>query len=597
MNVNQVSYRTIWVKPNDPSVIQIIDQRHLPHEFVIENISSLEGMIRAIKDMHVRGAPLIGVAAAYGVYLALREKRNNQEFEKAIQKLRQSRPTAVNLEWAIQRQLKAIANRSSHEEKIQTAFQMANQMADEDVQICQQIGEHGLTLIENISRQKKGKPVQILTHCNAGWLACVDWGTATAPIYKAFNQGIKVHVWVSETRPRNQGASLTAWELFQQGIPHTVIVDNAAGHLIQHGMVDLVIVGTDRTTSYGDVANKIGTYLKALAAKENNIPFYVAAPSSSIDWQIKDGTNEIPIEERSPDEVKYIEGSSDGAIKKVLLTPKESAAKNYAFDVTPAKFVSGLITERGICQTNHESIARLFPEIASVAALPRNDVPNRKGDRHEMPVPFSRVRDEGVIKFNCKWIPAEPLSSETVKKLNDCRNHLYDLGFIGVYEDGIGFGNISIRSGQPSNQFIISGTQTGNIPKLTEHHYTQVTDYDLAKNSVTCKGPVKASSESLTHAMLYDLLPDIQAVIHVHHKALWTQLLNQVPTTSEHIPYGTPEMALEVKRLCEVADLKNQKIFVMAGHEDGIITFGKDLTEATAILMMNPWNSPDALKI
>ena len=365
MNANNVPYRTIWVKPNDPFTIQIIDQRRLPHQFVIEELTNVEEVVRAIKEMHVRGAPLIGVTAAYGVYFALREAWQNQNFDSylktSLQKLRQARPTAVNLEWAIQRQLKVNAPIESMDEKIQAAFETANQMAEKDIETCQKIGDYGLKLIEKISERKKDV-VQILTHCNAGWLACVDWGTATAPIYKAFNQGIRIHVWVSETRPRNQGASLTAWELLQQGVPHTVIADNAAGHLMQHGMVDLVIVGTDRTTCQGDVTNKIGTYLKALAAKHNRVPFYVAVPSSSIDWQIQDAFRDVPIEERSPDEVKSIEGLCDGTIKKVLLTPEKSPAKNYAFDVTPAEFVTGLITERGICQANKESILNLFPE-------------------------------------------------------------------------------------------------------------------------------------------------------------------------------------------------------------------------------------------
>lgn len=309
LKVNRDSYRTIWVKPSDERVIQIIDQRYLPHRFVVEDISNLEQMIAAIKDMHLRGAPLIGVAAAYGVYLTLlhapKDKTCDDYFTRSLTQLGKSRPTAVNLQWAIAEQLRAVQSVPSLDEKIKAAFQTAQRMADQDVERCQKIGEYGLVLIEQISRKKNGT-VNMLTHCNAGWLACVDWGTATAPIYRAHAKGIPVHVWVSETRPRNQGANLTAWELLEEGVPHTVIADNAAGHLMQHGMVDLVLVGTDRTTSRGDVANKIGTYLKALAAKENNIPFYVAAPSSSIDWRIHGGMNEIPIEERSPDEVKEI---------------------------------------------------------------------------------------------------------------------------------------------------------------------------------------------------------------------------------------------------------------------------------------------------
>lgn len=563
MNVNQIPYRTIWPKRGSPHVIQIIDQRYLPHQFMIEDLTHLDETIRAIKDMHVRGAPLIGVTAAYGVYLALLHAPKNSSFDsylnEALWKLRQARPTAVNLEWAVEEQRRVIDSVKSIDEKIKIAFEKANQMANSDVTTCEKIGEYGYRIIEQISRVKKGKVVNILTHCNAGWLACVDWGTATAPIYKAFGKKIALHVWVSETRPRNQGSSLTAWELSQQRVPHTVIADNAAGHLMQHGMVDLVIVGTDRTTSYGDVANKIGTYLKAVAAKENNIPFYVAVPSSSIDWKIKDAIKDIPIEERSADEVKSISGWCEGELKTVLLTSKESPAKNYAFDVTPAKFVTGLITERGIAKADHEDILRLFPEKTN------------------------ELRDEGVIKFQCDWVKTGPLSGESIKEINDWRNRLYQLGLIGVYPDGIGFGNISIRA--KGNQFIITGTQTGNIPELDENHYVRVSQFNIEENRVTCEGPVKASSECLTHAMLYTLSPDVGAIIHTHNQHLWNQLKGQVPTTSKEIPYGTPEMALEVKKLFRNSDVAQSKIFVMAGHEDGIVTFGKDLTEAANILL------------
>jgi methylthioribose-1-phosphate isomerase len=556
--------RSIWVKPDDARTIQIIDQRFLPHRLVIENLTSLDQTVQAIREMHVRGAPLIGVTAAYGVYLALLEAPKDASFRdylvKAIGKLRESRPTAANLEWAIRIQLKAIERAQSLEQKIQLAFETANRIAEEDIQICRNIGEHGLSLIKEISLREKGDTVNILTHCNAGWLACVEWGTATAPIYMAFAQGIPVHIWVNETRPKNQGSNLTAWELLQRGIPHTVIADNTSGHLMQHGLADLILVGTDRTALSGDVANKIGTYLMALAAKDNHVPFYVALPSSSIDWNIEDAFRDIPIEERSPEEVKYVRGWSDGAIKKVLTAPEDSPAKNYAFDITPARLVSGLITERGICQANRESILALFPERKPAV-----------------------LREEGVIKFDCHWLKTEPLAYETIENLNDWRNRLYDFGLIGVYEDGIGFGNISIRLG-PSNQFVISGTQTGGIPRLHEQHYTHVIDFSLEKNSISCKGPIQASSESLTHAVLYRLSPEINTVIHVHHRNLWDRILNQVPTTARDIPYGTPEMALEVKRLFENSDLKVKKIFVMAGHEEGVVTFGKDLAEAANIL-------------
>ena len=350
MKVNNMQYRSIWVRENK---VQIIDQRMLPHKFVIENLDSVNDAARAIKDMHVRGAPLIGATAGYGMYLAV---LTNQDLNESSKQLISTRPTAIDLKWAVNRMIKVINN---SKDKLKTAFDEANKITEEAVENCRLIGEYGSTLIEDIYAKKKDT-VNILTHCNAGWLATVDYGTATAPIYEAFDKGVIVHVWVDETRPRNQGARMTTWELNQHGIPNTVIADNVGGHLMQHDKVDLVIVGTDRTTHTGDVCNKIGTYLKALAAKDNNIPFYVALPSSTIDWVTKNGL-EIPIEERGSEEVKYIQGlDENGEIKKVLLTPKESKAANYAFDVTPRNYVTGLITERGICKP--DKIMELFPE-------------------------------------------------------------------------------------------------------------------------------------------------------------------------------------------------------------------------------------------
>ncbi len=365
MTVNNQAYRTIWEKASDTRVIQIIDQRYLPHEFVIEDISTTEQMATAIRDMHLRGAPLIGAAAAYGMYLTIVNEGSNPTddyLQKMADQLLQTRPTAVNLAWAVNLQLTALTTCHSHEERLATALKMAREITDSSVEKCFQIGQHGLSLIEKISAAKKGETINILTHCNAGWLACVDYGTATAPIYAAHKKGIDLHVWVDETRPRNQGARLTAWELLQEGIPHTVIADNVGGHLMQHGKVDMVIVGSDRTTRCGDVANKIGTYLKALAAKDNEVPFYVALPSSTIDWELRDGVKEIPIEERHANEVKYIQGMYDGKIQKVLLTPEESPATNFGFDVTPAHLVTGLITERGVCSADEEGIMGLFPD-------------------------------------------------------------------------------------------------------------------------------------------------------------------------------------------------------------------------------------------
>jgi methylthioribose-1-phosphate isomerase len=365
MNVNGKHYRTIWVKEGDESTVQIIDQRQLPHCFAIEDLKTVGEVAAAIKEMHVRGAGLIGATAGFGMYLAALEAPEDGFdgfVKKAGEKLRATRPTAVNLAWAVERQLKAMAKGNGKAEKGMIAFEEAKRIADEDAEFCRRIGEHGLKIIEGIARRKKGAVVNILTHCNAGWLAFVDFGSATAPIYAAFDKGIKVHVWVDETRPWNQGAKLTAWELGQHGVPHTIIADNAGGHLMQHGMVDMCVVGTDRTTRTGDVANKIGTYLKALAAKDNKVPFYVALPSSTFDWKMRNGVKEIPIEERGSEEVKFAQGLSNGKVVKVLLAPEKSNAKNYGFDVTPARLVTGLITERGVCKAGEKGILELFPE-------------------------------------------------------------------------------------------------------------------------------------------------------------------------------------------------------------------------------------------
>jgi methylthioribose-1-phosphate isomerase len=358
MNVRGRHYRTIWPKPDDERVIQLIDQRFLPHQFVIEDVRTVVEMVAAIREMHVRGAGLIGAAAAYGMYLGTFES----DLTAAAAMLKATRPTAVNLTWAIERQLQKISVAGSAEEKRRVAFETAREIADEDAEYCRRIGEHGVELIRELSERKGGAPVNVLTHCNAGWLAFVDYGSATSPIYAAHDAGIPIHVWVDETRPRSQGSKLTAWELGEHGVPHTVIADNAGGHLMQRGKVDAVMVGTDRTTFTGDVANKIGTYLKALAAKDNGVPFYVALPSSSFDWKIRDGVNEIPIEERGGEEVSHADGFYAGEHVEVRVTPEQSPAANFGFDVTPRQLVTGLITERGICEANEQSILDLFPE-------------------------------------------------------------------------------------------------------------------------------------------------------------------------------------------------------------------------------------------
>ena len=366
MNVNGKPTRTIWLHAQNPEIVQIIDQRCLPHSFVVEDLRSVDQVARAIQEMHVRGAGLIGATAGFGMYLAALEAATDPDADasllRAASLLKGTRPTAVNLAWAVDRMLRAMPASRHPQERISVAKREALMIAEEDAAACQAIGLHGLPLLENLSQLKNGAPLQILTHCNAGWLAFVDFGSATSPIYAAHDRGIPVHVWVDETRPRCQGSKLTAWELGQHGVPHTLIADNTGGHLMQHGQVDLVIVGTDRTTRTGDVANKIGTYLKALAAWDNGIPFYVALPSSSFDWSLRDGLKEIPIEERGSDEVKYAEGLAEGRPVDVLIAPPSSPAANYGFDVTPARLITGLITERGVCRAAEADILGLFPE-------------------------------------------------------------------------------------------------------------------------------------------------------------------------------------------------------------------------------------------
>jgi methylthioribose-1-phosphate isomerase len=358
MRIDGRDYRTIWATGPGADV-EVIDQRVLPHRFETIALTGAEAAARAIRDMAVRGAPLIGAAGAYGMALAMRSDPSDAGLVQAAGMLGGARPTAVNLRWAIERMerlLRPLAPRT----RAAAAYAEAAAIADEDVKVCEAIGEHGLALIEAARRPGKDR-IDILTHCNAGWLCAVDWGTALAPIYKAHRAGLAVHVWVDETRPRNQGASLTAWELGKEGVPHTVIADNAGGHLMQHAKVDLCIVGTDRTTRTGDVCNKIGTYLKALAARDNGVPFYVALPSSTVDWRIEDGLAEIPIEERDESEMTHISGLSDnGRLVKVRLTPEGSSAANYGFDVTPARLVSALITERGVCPASEAGLEGLF---------------------------------------------------------------------------------------------------------------------------------------------------------------------------------------------------------------------------------------------
>ena len=357
MHINGKAFRTIWFDKKDQTV-KIIDQTKLPHKFEIINLKTTKEAINAIKTMKVRGAPLIGATAAYGIVLAIIEKNNPEFINKSSEDFIKSRPTAINLKWAVNRMLKKLSG-VNNKEVLKIALEEASSICEEDVKFCENIGLHGLKIIEEIYNKKKNT-VNILTHCNAGWLATIDWGTATSPIYHAHKKGIKVHVWVDETRPRNQGAFLTSFELNEEGVPNTIIADNTGGILMQRGEVDMCIVGTDRTIATGDVANKIGNYLKALAAKDNNVPFYVALPSSTIDWETIDLKN-IPIEERDSKELSHVEGlDENNNVKKVLIYPKKSKTMNLAFDVTPAKYITGLITEKGICEASNEGLKKLF---------------------------------------------------------------------------------------------------------------------------------------------------------------------------------------------------------------------------------------------
>ncbi len=384
MKIQGDHYRTIWEKAGDPGVVQIINQCRLPHSFEILDLRTVEDFRRAIADMQIRGAGLIGATAAYGMVAAARSASEQDTLtprvgvqgsgfrdalpssslayiQKAADTLLQTRPTAVNLSWAIQQQLAALSACSSQDKWVEATLQVARKIADDDAHACKRIGEHTLPIIEAIAAQKEGEPVNILTHCNAGWLAFVDYGSATAGIYAAHAAGIPVHVWVDETRPRNQGASLTAWELGEQGVPHHLIADNTGGHLMQHGLVDLVIVGADRVTRRGDVANKIGTYLKALAAKDNHVPFYVALPSSTFDLSMADGVAEIPVEERDAEEVRMMIGLlSDNTLASVRICPEKTPACNFGFDVTPARLITGLICEHGVCEANEDAIKNLL---------------------------------------------------------------------------------------------------------------------------------------------------------------------------------------------------------------------------------------------
>jgi len=366
MKIGDRNYQTIWLDENDPQTVCVIDQQRLPFFFETKKLHTVDEVFEAIESMTVRGAPLIGATGAFGIYLATLEITSHTDIHdhltNAARYLISCRPTAVNLSWAVNYVTEKINKDSSSAPPSETALKAAMEICEQEKEYCRKIGEHGLKLIEELGEIKGGRPVNILTHCNAGWLATIDYGTATAPIYLAHDKGIPLHVWVDETRPRNQGSRLTAWELGQHGVPHTLISDNTGGHLMQQKLVDIVFTGSDRTTATGDVANKIGTYLKALAANDNNVPFYVLLPSTSIDFGIRDGLKEIAIEERDPEEVTFVSGLADGRLQSVRICPESTLAANYGFDITPARLITGLITERGICGATETEIREMFSD-------------------------------------------------------------------------------------------------------------------------------------------------------------------------------------------------------------------------------------------
>jgi methylthioribose-1-phosphate isomerase len=559
MNIDGRHYRTIWLKEPERKTVQIINQQVLPFKFEILDLNTVEDVCRAIKDMYIRGAGLIGAAAAFGMCLAALNAADasfNDDMAAAARKLKSTRPTAGNLAWAVDR-MSHNGYSGTLEQKTETARLTAQAIADEDADYCRRIGLHGLEIIKKIAEKKDGRTVNILTHCNAGWLAFVDYGSALSPVYAAFDQGIDVHVWVDETRPRNQGAFLTAWELGQHGVSHDLIPDNAGGHLMQHGMVDMVITGADRVTRQGDAANKIGTYLKAVAAKENNVPFYIALPSSTFDFAMRDGLKEIPIEERDSSEVRFITGkTAGGAPETVQLCPDTTTARNWGFDVTPARYITGLITERGICRADEKDILALYPEYA---------------------------HNEGYVKYTAEHTTAPAVAAPHWAELNNARTALHRLGLVGVNQHGIGFGNVSIRF--HGEEFLISGTATGAAPELTHTEYCLVKSFDLVQNRIVSAGPVKASSEAMTHGAVYHACPGANCVIHIHSKAIFDGMIrDRCPATAENAAYGTPEIAFAiVQRVQELG--ANERAVVLAGHDEGVIAWGPTVERALDLIL------------
>ena len=570
MKVNGKHYRTIWLEK--PGVVRIINQAALPFRFEFMDLHTVEDARRAIKDMYVRGAGLIGAAAAFGMYLAVREageRSFDADIQAAARLLKDTRPTAGNLAWAVDRMLAALAAaEGGAARKEAAALAEAQAVADEDAEFCRNIGLHGLPLIKAIAGKKAGEPVRILTHCNAGWLAFVDYGSALSPVYAAFDAGVPLHVWVDETRPRNQGAGLTAWELGRHGVSHDLIPDNAGGHLMRRGLVDMVITGADRVTRRGDAANKIGTYLKALAAHENGVPFYVALPSSTFDFTMLDGDAEIPIEERDAGEVRWVTGmTAQGRVETVRICPEETPARNWGFDVTPARYITAFITERGVCGASEAAIAALYPDRAAGAIPPYT----------EGYVKYSALHTAVPVWDAPRW---EALGGP---ELTAARTRLHGLGLVGITPQGVGFGNVSVRAG--GERFLISGTATGAEPVLGPEGYCLVCSTNIEANRVVSEGPVKASSESMTHGAVYRARAGAHCVIHVHSRALFDGMLRDAyPRTPPDAEYGTPEMAAATDGLVRSLG-RDEGSFVLAGHDEGIVVYGPSTASALGLLL------------
>ncbi len=583
MTLESPSRRTIWL--DEAGRLKTIDQRLLPHHFKIVELPDCAAVCEAVRNMTVRGAGLIGVVAAYGMWLAAEEHRSCSPaaFDLAVNRaaaaLRDTRPTAGNLAWAVERQLAAMHEKTAVRDKVEVALRTAQAVADEDADFCNSIGRHGLRLIRELAAcKRKGEPIRILTHCNAGRLAFTDHGSALAPIYAAHEEGVPVYVWVDETRPRNQGAALTAWELAERGVPYALIADNAGGHLMQHGLVDMVITGADRVTRCGDAANKIGTYLKALAARDNDIPFYVALPSSTFDFSMRDGVTEIPIEERDADEVRLLTGPTEdgspqgGPLVSVRVCAAGTPARNWGFDVTPARLITGLICERGICPATEEGLLALFPE-QTTSFSGTSDTVLQTGTA------YTSEPTEGMIKFVARHrnlplmqavaeaCPGLARLAELFTELDATRNRLHAQRLIGLSRQGTAYGNISIRL--DGTMFLITGSGTGGLTHLGTEGYALVREAFPQDNSVVSLGPVQPSSEAMTHAAVYEARPDVHCVIHIHHARLFAFLVEHGSATSPDAAYGTPKLAHELGLLA--ASLPSASgVFAAAGHEDGV---------------------------